>query len=173
MSIDNFKAKLAGGGARPNLFKVTCNFPAFAQGDAELGSFLIKGASIPSGVVGVIEVPYRGRKLKIAGDRTFEPLSLTVINDTGFVLRNAFERWQNAIQDHERNSGALIPADYQMDLSIEQLGKDDAILKKYNFRGVWPSNVSTIELNFETNDALEEFTVELQFNYWDTDGITS
>jgi hypothetical protein len=171
-NIDNFKAKLTGGGARPNLFKVICNFPAEAEGDAELASFLIKGAGLPASVINPIEVPYRGRKLKVAGDRTFEPWTITVINDEGFVIRNAFERWMNSINEHINNVGLINPNDYQTDMIVQQLGKDDSVLKTIDLKGVFPTNLSQIELNYETNDTIEEYTVELQYQYW-TSNTTS
>jgi len=171
-NIDNFKAKLTGGGARPNLFKVICNFPAEAEGDAELASFLIKGAGLPASVIAPIEVPYRGRKLKVAGDRTFEPWTITVINDEGFVIRNAFERWMNSINEHINNVGLINPNDYQTDMTVQQLGKDDSVLKTIDLKGVFPTNLSQIELNYETNDQIEEYTVELQYQYW-TSNTTS
>jgi len=171
-NIDNFKAKLTGGGARPNLFKVICNFPAQAEGDAELASFLIKGAGLPASVITPIEVPYRGRKLKVAGDRTFEPWTITVINDEGFVIRNAFERWMNSINEHINNVGLINPNDYQTDMTVQQLGKDDSVLKTIDLKGVFPTNLSQIELNYETNDQIEEYTVELQYQYW-TSNTTS
>jgi len=171
-NIDNFKAKLTGGGARPNLFKVICNFPAEVEGDAELASFLIKGAGLPASVIAPIEVPYRGRKLKVAGDRTFEPWTITVINDEGFVIRNAFERWMNSINEHINNVGLINPNDYQTDMTVQQLGKDDSVLKTIDLKGVFPTNLSQIELNYETNDQIEEYTVELQYQYW-TSNTTS
>ena len=171
-NIDNFKAKLTGGGARPNLFKAICNFPAEAGGDPELASFLIKGAGLPASVIAPIEVPYRGRKLKVAGDRTFEPWTITVINDEGFVIRNAFERWMNSINEHLNNTGLINPNDYQTDMAVQQLGKDDSVLKTIELKGVFPTNLSQIELNYETNDTLEEYTVELQYQYW-TSNTTS
>lgn len=171
-NIDNFKAKLIGGGARPNLFKVVCNFPGYAGGDTELGSFLIKAAALPASVVSSIEVPYRGRKLKIAGDRTFEPWTITVINDTDFKLRNAFERWMNGLNAHKNNTGLVNPSDYQTDITVQQLDKEQNVIKSYTLRGAFPSNVSQIDLNFETNDQIEEFTVELQYQYWESDTTT-
>jgi len=171
-NIDNFKAKLTGGGARPNLFKVICNFPAQAEGDAEHASFLIKGAGLPASAITPIEVPYRGRKLKVAGDRTFEPWTITVINDEGFVIRNAFERWMNSINEHINNVGLINPNDYQTDMTVQQLGKDYSVLKTIDLKGVFPTNLSQIELNYETNDTIEEYTVELQYQYW-TSNTTS
>jgi len=168
LNIDDFKAKLKGGGARANLFKATINFPAYAQGDVEITSFMCKAAQLPASIMGIIEIPFRGRQLKIAGDRTFETWSPTIINDTDFKVRNAMERWMNGINAHSANTGLVAPADYSADLIVEQLDRDEAVLKKYNFRGCFPTNVSAIDLAYETNDAIEEFTVEFQVQYWES-----
>ena len=168
LGVDDFKAKLKGGGARPNLFKATINFPAYAQGDVEITSFMCKAAQLPGSVMGIVEVPFRGRLLKIAGDRTFEIWSPTILNDTDFKVRNAMERWMNGINAHSANTGLVAPADYSADLIVEQLDRDEAVLKKYNFRGCFPTNVSAIDLAYETNDAIEEFTVEFQVQYWES-----
>jgi len=168
LNIDDFKAKLKGGGARPNLFKATINFPAYAQGDVEITSFMCKAAQLPASIMGIIEVPFRGRQLKIAGDRTFETWSPTILNDTDFVVRNAMERWMNGINAHSANTGLVAPADYSADLVVEQLDRDETVLKRYNFRGCFPTNISAIDLAYETNDAIEEFTVEFQVQYWES-----
>ena len=168
-NIDDFKAKLVDGGARPNLFRVTCNFPAYAAGDSELASFMIKGASIPASIISTIEVPFRGRKAKIAGDRTFEPLSLTVLNDSDFKIRSSFEKWMNGIEQHRENQGLGSTDDYQVDLTVEQLDKEDNVTKTYNFIGSFPTNLSQIDLNFETTDTIEEYTVEISYQYWTSD----
>ena len=172
LNIDDFKAKLKGGGARANLFKATINFPAYAQGDVEITSFMCKAAQLPASIMGIIEIPFRGRQLKIAGDRTFETWSPTIINDTDFVVRNAMERWMNGINAHSANTGLVAPADYSADLIVEQLDRDEAVLKKYNFRGCFPTNVSAIDLAYETNDAIEEFTVEFQVQYWESNSTS-
>ena len=168
LGVDDFKAKLKGGGARPNLFKATINFPAYAQGDVEITSFMCKAAQLPSSVMAVIEVPFRGRQLKIAGDRTFETWSPTILNDTDFVVRDSMERWMNGINAHSANTGLVAPADYSADLVVEQLDRDETVLKRYNFRGCFPTNISAIDLAYETNDAIEEFTVEFQVQYWES-----
>ena len=168
LNIDDFKAKLKGGGARPNLFKATINFPAYAQGDVEITSFMCKAAQLPSSVMGIIEVPFRGRQLKIAGDRTFETWSPTILNDTDFVVRDSMERWMNGINAHSANTGLVAPADYSADLVVEQLDRDETVLKRYNFRGCFPTNISAIDLAYETNDAIEEFTVDFQVQYWES-----
>ena len=168
LNIDDFKAKLKGGGARPNLFKATINFPAYAQGDVEITSFMCKAAQLPSSIMAVVEVPFRGRQLKIAGDRTFESWTPTILNDTDFVVRDSMERWMNGINAHSANTGLVAPADYSADLVVEQLDRDETVLKRYNFRGCFPTNISAIDLAYETNDAIEEFTVEFQVQYWES-----
>ena len=168
LGVDDFKSKLRGGGARPNLFKATLNFPAYAGGDVELTSFLCKAAALPASVMNVIEVPFRGRQLKIAGDRTFETWTITVINDTDFAVRDAMERWMNGINSHNANTGFNDPAEYQTDLTVEQLDKDGIVLKTYNFRSCFPTTIGAIELSYETVDTVEEFTVEFQVQYWES-----
>ena len=168
LGVDDFKSKLIGGGARANLFKVTCNFPGYAQGNSELASFMIKGATLPASVIAPIEVSFRGRKLKIAGDRTFEPWTITIINDTAMDIRNAFERWMNGINAHVANTGLSSPTLYQTDMLVEQLNRAGEVTKSYNIRGAFPTNISAIELNYETNDAVEDFTVELNYQYWES-----
>ena len=168
LNIDDFKAKLKGGGARPNLFKATINFPAYAQGDVELTSFMCKAAVLPASTMAVIDVPFRGRQLKIAGDRTFETWSPTILNDTDFNVRNAMERWMNGINAHSANTGLVAPADYSADLVVEQLDRDETVLKRYNFRGCFPTNISAIDLAYQTNDAIDEFTVDFQVQYWES-----
>ena len=168
LNIDDFKAKLKGGGARPNLFKATINFPAYAQGDVEITSFMCKAAQLPGSIMGIVDVPFRGRILKIAGDRTFETWSPTILNDTDFVVRNAMERWMNGINAHSANTGLVAPADYSADLVVEQLDRDEAVLKRYNFRGCFPTSIGAIDLAYETNDVIEEFTVEFQVQYWES-----
>ena len=169
LGVDDFKSKLTGGGARANLFKATVNFPSYvATSDVELTSFLCKGVQIPSSVIAPITIPFRGRQLQMAGDRTFEPLTLTVINDASFVVRNAFESWANGINNFAENTGLSDMNDYICDVVVEQLNKAGETTKKYEFRGCWPSNVSTIDLNYDTENTIEEFTVELQVQYWES-----
>ena len=168
LGVDDFKAKLTGGGARPNLFKATINFPAYAGGDSEFTSFMVKGAGLPASVIANIDVPFRGRQLKIAGDRTFEPWTITVINDSEMRVRNSFETWMNGINEHVNNTGLQNPTDYQADMIVEQLGKDGSVTKTYTLRGAYPTNISQIDLSYDTNDAIEEFTVEINYQYWES-----
>ena len=168
LGINDFKSKLVGGGARNNLFRVTANFPSYASGNVELASFMIKAAQLPSSVIAPITVPFRGRQLQVAGDRTFEAWGVTVINDTNFALRNAFERWMNGINAHAANTGLIRPTSYQADLAVEQLNKDGAVLKKYDFRGCWVSSISAIDLSYDAENTIEEFGVEFQVTYWES-----
>ena len=168
LGVDDFKSKLTGGGARANMFKVTCNFPGYAQGDVEFTSFMCKGAQMPASVISPIMIPFRGRQLQIAGDRTFEPMTLTIINDVDFKVRNAFERWMNGINEHVNNTGLSNPTDYQADLIVEQLNKAGEVTKRYDIRGAFPTNLSAIDVSYDSENTIEEFTVELQVQYWES-----
>lgn len=174
MRIDDFKAKLQGGGARPNLFRIILPFPTYAVvgGETSELSFLCKGAQLPAATIGVIEVPWRGRQVKIAGDRTFEEWTITVINDTDFLIKNAFERWSNQINEHLENTGLINPTDYESSAVIEQLDRNENVLKRYSMVGMWPSEVSSIEVSMDSTDEIEEFTVTLQYQYWTSDTTT-
>ena len=145
------------------------NFPAYAGGDVELTSFMCKGAQLPASVIEPLPIPFRGRALQVAGDRpAFEPWTVTIINDTDFAVRNSMERWMNGINGHTANTGLTNPADYQADMLVEQLDRDESILKRYNFRGTFPTAVSAIDLSYETTGQIEEFTVEFQVQYWES-----
>ena len=168
LGVDDFKSKLVGGGSRANLFKATVNFPAYAGGNVEQTSFMIKAAQLPSSVIAPITIPFRGRQLQIAGDRTFEPWTITIINDVTMDARNAFERWMNGINQHANNTGLSNPTDYQADMIVEQLNKAGEVTKRYDFRGCFPTNVSSIDVSYDSENTIEEFTVELQVQYWES-----
>ena len=168
LGVDDFKSKLTGGGARANLFKVTLNFPAYAGGDVELTSFLCRTAQLPAASTGVIEVPFRGRILKMAGDRTFDNWTVTILNDTGFVVRDSMERWVNGINAHSANTGLVNPVDYQADLTVEQLDRNETVLKRYDFRGAFPIRVGEIALDYDQQTAIEQFDVEFSYQYWES-----
>lgn len=168
LSVDDFKAKLKGGGARPNLFRATINFPTYAVGDVELTSFMCEAAQLPGSIMGTVIIPFRGRQLKIAGDRTFDTWTPTIINDTDFNVRNAMERWMNGINAHSANTGLTAPVDYEADLLVEQLDRDESVLKTYTFRGCFPTNIAPIDLSYGANDDIERFTVEFQVQYWES-----
>ena len=168
--ISDFKSKLAGGGARPNLFEVELAFPSAVAIDNEVlqkSRFLVKAAALPASTVAPIEVPFRGRILKIAGDRTFETWTITVLNDTDFAIRSSFEKWMNVINKMEDASGLQAPDTYQKDAVVHQLDRDGSILRSYKMWDIWPTNISTIDLNYETVDTVEDFTVEMQVHWWE------
>ena len=181
-TIDDFKANVASDFARPNLFQVDLAFPSGIINNSDLvnlGKFTVRAANLPSSQIGVIEVPFRGRTLKIAGDRTFEPWTITVMNDSAFVLRSAFELWASSIQAYNENftSAATLGNEndstgYFADMSVHQLAKDiksggkPKVLKSYKFYNIFPSAIAAIDLDYGNNDAIEEFTVEMQVQYW-------
>ena len=173
-NINDFKTKLAGGGARKNQFKVTMPFPGYAQvgGETEDLAFLCRSTTIPAMNVGVVEVPFRGRKIYIGGDRTFDEWSIQVLNDTNFKLRNAFERWQNGINNMSDNEGLSNPVDYQVDAFVDQLDRNGNTLKSYTLRGAFPTEVAAIDLNYGTNDEVETFGVTFQYQYFETNTTT-
>jgi len=170
-SISEFKAKLKGGGARSNLFEVEINFPTYAGGsnETEAGLFLAKSASLPSMTVGVIEVPYQGRMFPMAGDRTFVEWTVTFINDTDFLLRDAFEKWSNAINGNESNEGFSNPVDYMRDIGIFQLDKEKKRVKEYLLQDGWPTEVGQIDVSMDSTDTIEEFTVTFRYLQWSSD----
>ena len=168
--ISDFKSKLTGGGARPNLFEVELAFPnavAIENDVLQKARFLVKAAALPSSTINPIEIPFRGRILKIAGDRTFETWTITVINDVDFVIRSAFEKWMNVINKLDDATGLQNPEEYQKDAMVHQLDRDGGILRSYKFWDIFPTNLSTIDLSYETTDTLEEFTVEMQVHFWE------
>ena len=168
-NISDFKAKLAGGGARANQFKVTMPFPGYASvgGEIEELAFLCRATSIPSMEIANIPVPFRGRSIKIAGDRTIPDWSITVYNDTNFKLRDAFERWQNGINNMSDNEGLTNPVDYQVDAFLDHLDRNGNTIKSYTLRGVYPINIAGIPLDYEEAGAIEQFEVSLAYQFFD------
>ena len=199
-NINNFKSQLTGGGARPSLFEVSLNFPlslAIAAGTQGSGAgtsdglggesrkltFMCKASSIPASTISPIEVPYFGRKVKFAGNRTFAEWTITVINDEDFLIRKGFEAWLAGINGHENNTklfsdssaGALgiSGSGYQQTGTVKQFGKTGNELRSYQFINVFPSEVSPIELNWSSENEIEEYTVTLQYDYWVADPIVN
>ena len=180
-SIEEFKAVLQGGGVRPTMFQVEMAFPDAVvvdptQADQE-GTFLIKAAQLPAANVGFVEVPFRGRKLKVSGDRTFEDWTVTVTNDVSFGLRKGFEKWSELIQNMNFALGANELNDYFATATVRQLDRDGNQLRAYKFEGIWPSEVAAIGLDFDSTDTVEEFDVTFNVQYWsateDGDPISS
>ena len=180
-TLSQFKSKLAGGGARPNLFEVS--IPAFptmvgATWADETFNFLCKAAQLPASTVASVPVAFRGRELKVAGERTFDPWTVTIINDEDFVMRTAFEQWMNKLSKLNDATGVTNPTSYMQNAFVKQLGRgkeknattntggESSVLRTYQFYDIWPSNVSAIELSYDTTNTVEEFTVEFQVQYF-------
>lgn len=172
-TIEDFRAKLSGGGARPNLFEVELNFPSSLNSqtidgqDAKVNSkFLVKSAALPASNITPIDVPFRGRILKLAGERTFDTWTITVLNDTDFKIRTAFEQWMNGISKLDDASGEVNPEDYSQSAKVFQLDRLGETVREYEFYGLFPTNISQIDLSMDSSDTVEEFTVELQVLWW-------
>jgi len=170
-SINQFKSELVGGGARPSLFQVQIDNPILGVADFKV-PFMVKAAALPASTLGTYVVPYFGRDIKYAGDRTFEDWEVTIINDEDFAIRNAMEAWSNAINSHVANTRAL-PQTYKSDAIITQYGKDGQTLRVYNFQGIHPITISSIAMGWETKDQIEEFTVTFQYDLWNIVGGTT
>ena len=174
-NIDDFKANLLGGGARANQFRVTVTPPSgIAIGlDVRRASFLVRASILPASTLGEIEVPFRGRNIYVSGDRPApETWSTTFFNDTDFMVRNAMELWHNGINDFANNTGVIAPSDYQTDLFVEQLDRDDTVLKTYIFRNAYPLEIASIDLTAESADSIEEFEVTWRYQLFDPSGVS-
>ncbi len=174
-TISQFKAALIGGGARPNLFEVEMTtLPGGISWDADSFRYMCKAATLPASNIANIDIPFRGRIFKVAGDRTIDPWTVTIINDEGFKLRNAFEEWTDLIAKLENNIGATDPSAYMTNAKVYQLGRgskqssqsntgnSNAVLKEYEFIDIFPTAVAAIDLSYDSTDAIEEFTVDFQ-----------
>lgn len=168
-NIADFKAQMLGGGARPNQFRVNLTFPNYTTLGVVAGvrgQFLCKAAQLPASTIENIPVLYRGRPVNFAGERTFQPWTVTIYNDTSFGIRNALEQWQSGIQNYDSTDGRTNPTDYQVDLTVEQLDRNGATIKSYKFFDAMPTNISAIALDFEQQNAIEQFDVEFTYNYF-------
>ena len=173
-AIDDFKANLIGGGARANQFRVTITPPpGIAIGlDVRRASFLVTASQIPASTLGEIAVPFRGRNIYVTGDRPApEPWTTTFYNDTDFMVRNAMERWHNGINNFADNTGVTNAADFQTDLFVEQLDRDDTILKTYILRNCFPTTIGEIALSNENQDAIETFDVTWKYQHLEASGV--
>lgn len=176
-NINQFRANLRGDGARPTLFEVSIYFPATIQGafPTEQARFQTKASNLPSSTLGIIEAPYMGRKIKVAGDRTYDDWTCTFINDEDFNIRNALEFWSNAMDQHSTVAGAKRvsgadenPYSYVTNLVITQFGKQGNVIKEYTLHNAFPNNVGQIDVSWENNDQIEEFDVQWSFDYFTT-----
>ena len=173
-NINDFKSRLRGGGARANQFKVTLPFPGYAAvgGETSDMAFLCTATSTPASNVAEVAVPFRGRSLYVAGDRTFDTWTTTVLNDTDFKIYRAVERWLNGINNMSDNEGIANPSDYQVDAFVDHLDRNGTTLKSWTFRGLFPTALPGIALNYGTNDAVETFDVTWRYQYFETDTTT-
>ena len=171
-NIQEIRSQLVLGGARASLFQVQIANPANGAGDIKV-PFMVKAAAIPASTLGSIEVPYFGRKIKVAGDRTFAEWTVTIINDEDFLIRNAMEQWMNSINSHAgniREFGSASPLLYKSNAQITQFSKTGVPIREYTFNGMFPTEVSAIEMAWETTDAIEEFTVTFQYDFREVSG---
>ena len=174
-NIDDFKANLIGGGARANQFRVTVTPPpGIAIGlDVRRASFLVTASNLPGSTLGEIAVPFRGRNIYVAGDRPApDPWSVTFYNDTDFMVRNAMERWHNGINDFANNTGVVNSADFQTDLFVEQLDRDETILKTYIFRSAFPLTVGQIDLSTAEATEIETFEVTWRYQHFEPSAVS-
>ena len=174
-NVSGFLSKVSQG-VRPNMFEVSIQFPAGAGADdTEIVTYMCKSAALPSSNVGVIEVPFRGRTVKIAGDRTFDNWSATFINDKDFKTRSYFEKWLEQINSHQANTAGIIdPTQYGRTVTVKQLEKDDSaggeVVRSYKLWYAFPTSASAIDLAYDSNDQIEEFSIEFQYSYWTVAG---
>lgn len=177
-NVTEFRANLVGDGARPNLFQVNMTFPTFSNDPVNSGqalTFLAKGAQLPGSTLGTVPVYYFGREMKFVGNRSFADWTITIINDENFKVRRAFESWMNGINSHSgnlRTGAALTPTGYSSDAKVQQYDKAGNIIKSYNFVGAFPVDLSPIDLDWGSNDTIEEFTITLAYQWWETDSTT-
>jgi hypothetical protein len=171
-NVNEIRSQLTLGGARQSLFQVTIQNPANSVADIKV-PFMVRTAQIPSSDLGVIEVPYFGRKVRLAGDRTFGDWTVTVINDEDFLVRNAMEEWSNKInslQGNLRTFGAASPLLYKANAQVTQYSKTGVPIRTYQFNGIFPSSISPIDLDWNATDQIEEFTVTFQYDWWEVSG---
>ena len=174
-NVSSFLSKVSQG-VRPNMFEVSIQFPDTAGADdTEIVTYMCKSAALPSSNVGVIEVPFRGRTVKIAGDRTFDNWSATFINDKDFKTRSYFEKWLEQINSHQANTAGIIdPTQYGRTVTVKQLEKDDStggeVVRSYKLWYAFPISTSAIDLAYDSNDQIEEFSIEFQYSYWTVAG---
>jgi hypothetical protein len=172
-NVAEFRAQLVGDGARPNLFSCSMAFPAIATAGGPVASqkltFLAKSAQLPGSTIGQVPLYYFGREMKFAGNRTFADWTLQIINDEDFAVRTALESWMNSISSHAtnvRNGAAASPSGYTTDATVTQYNKEGGAIQTYNFVGMFPLDVAPIDLDWSTNDSIEEFSVTFAYQYW-------
>ena len=173
LRVDDFRGKMTGGGARPNLYEVNINFPLVTGGDTELTNFMCRAAQIPGVKTAAVEVPFRGRIVKFPGDRTFDDWTITVYNDTNFAVRDGFESWMNSMNTHFGNVGLAMDnagyGTYLSDMSVSQLDQGGNTVKKYTLRNCFPTDIAAISLTYDNGAGIEEFDVTISYDFWTND----
>ena len=170
LRLDDFKARLVKGGSRSNYFQVTINFPSIvrtAPNNTDV-AYKAKAASMPGSTIGEIAIPFRGRKLYVAGDREYETWDVTFINDVDMTVRNALESWHEGISTAVDNIGATDPSSYYADMKVEHLDKAGNITKTYNMIDCWPTAISSIDLSWDNENSIEEFSATFRYHYFTT-----
>lgn len=170
--ISAFKSNLTAGGARPNLFEAVVNNPINTAADSTF-RFVCRAAQLPGSTIPAIDVPYFGRQVRIAGNRTFEPWTVTIINDENFSVRNTLEQWMANINSHEANIQLAAQTAYKSDSEVKHYAKDGSTIATYRFYGLFPTELGAIELSWDANDQIEEYTVTFAYDYWNHDGVTT
>ena len=174
-NIDDIRSKMGFGGARPTLFQCIITMPIGISGDLTKLQFMARATSIPASNLGLIQIPYFGRKIKLAGDRTFDPWQVTIMNDEDFTVRDSIEKWNNRINTHVanvRDSNLTQENRYKSVGDIIQYGKDGSVLRQYKMHGIFPETVSNIDLDWNANDQIEEFQVVFQYDFFTVTGPT-
>ena len=170
-NVERFKSALTNGGARPNQFAVQLSYPTYV-GSAALAvarsPFLVNIAELPGQTVNPAIVTYRGREVKFAGDRIYQPWTITVLNDAEMSIRNAMEQWMSGMEDYAGKFGRLQPSEYQRDLDVFQLDRNGNILKSYKLVNSFPVDLSPVSLDFGANDQISQFTVTFQYQHFTT-----
>ena len=170
-NVDQFKAAMIGGGARANQFFVTLNFPSYVtlgSAASAQAAFLVNSATLPGSIVNPTIVPYRGREVKFAGERVFQPWTITVMNDVSFNIRNSLEKWMSGMNGLVDNTGRTNPREYQANLVVTQLDRNNNPLKIYTLAGAFPVDLGDIQLNYGDNDTIETYTVTFQYQHYTT-----
>lgn len=170
-AINDFKATLVGGGARANHFQVFLQLPGWVYAGrvaSDYTRFLCHAAQLPSSNLSDIAIPYRGREVHVAGERTFEPWTISIYNDTDFTIRDSLESWIEGIQNAQYVNGRVNPSTYQVQMQVEQLDRNGATVKGYEFVNTYPTSIGSIELSYDQGNAIESFDVTFTYDYWTT-----
>lgn len=171
-NVNDIRSQMSLGGARPALFQVIITNPVNPSGDLKT-PFMVTSSQLPGSTIGTTEVPYFGRITKFAGDRTFEPWTVQILNDEDFLIRNALEQWSNSINDHVGNVtafGSASPILYKSQAQVTQFSKTGVPIREYTFEGIWPQAVEPIDVSWESQNEIQRFGVTFEYDYWTVSG---